>query len=76
MFELFHAISDAESAQVRRFVVEHDLTAQLTFRNVHYPEAKAALLERGGTAPPALWDGTTLISGAEAVIAKLSTLKK
>ena len=55
MFELFHAISDAESAQVRRFVVEHDLTAQLTFRNVHYPEAKAAL-RRSTTGTREAWE--------------------
>lgn len=76
MFELFHAIGNAESAQVRRFIVEKDLTAHIKFRNVAYEEVKKDLTARGGTTPPALWDGTTLLIGADAVIAKLSTLLK
>jgi len=75
MYELFHAIGDAESAKVRAFITEHDLLSLLKFRNVHYDEVKADLTARGGTKAPALWDGTTLLLGADAILAKLATLK-
>ncbi len=71
MFELFHAVADVGSAKVRKYVVDHELTAAIRFRNVHYPEVQADLIARGGTVPPALWDGEKLFVGAEAVIAKL-----
>ncbi|MFT3713379.1 MAG: hypothetical protein QM817_37460 [Archangium sp.] len=74
MFELFHAISDAQSARVRKYIVDHDLVAQIKFRNVAYDEPKKDLSDRGGKAAPALWDGHVLISGADAIIAKLSTV--
>ena len=60
MFELFHAISDASSARVRKYVVDHELGETIRFRNVHYEEVKTALKERGGTNAPALWDGEKL----------------
>jgi hypothetical protein len=68
--ELFHAIADEGSARVRRFVVEHELTESVRFRNVVYDEPKQRLAELGGTAP-ALWDGEKLFVGADAVIARL-----
>jgi hypothetical protein len=71
MFELFHAISDASSARVRKYVVDHELGESIRFRNVHYEEVKTALKERGGTNAPALWDGEKLIEGADAIIARL-----
>lgn len=70
-FELFHAIADSSSAKVRRFVVDRGLEASVRFRNVTYPEVQAALTGRGGAGPPALWDGARLITGAEAIIARL-----
>lgn len=71
MFELFHAISDEASARVRRYVVDHDI--EVRFRNVTYDEVMADLVARGGKNAPALWDGTQLISGADAIIARLET---
>ncbi|MDP1823427.1 MAG: hypothetical protein Q8L48_09300 [Archangium sp.] len=71
MFELFHAISDPGSATVRRYVVDHELTEAVRFRNVSYDEVQKDLTARGGTSTPALWDGEKLISGAEAIIARL-----
>lgn len=71
-FELFHAIADASSAKVRTWVVEHDFTEVVRFRNVIYPEVMADLTARGGDGAPALWDGTTLIRGADAIIARLA----
>lgn len=70
-FELFHAIADPASAKVRAWVVDHDLTEHVRFRNVSYPEVQVDLTARGGVGTPALWDGSTLLSGAEAIIARL-----
>ena len=71
MFELFHAIADPSSAKVRQYVVDHELTEVIRFRNVTYEEVQKDLTARGGTTPPALWDGEKLIEGAEAIIARL-----
>lgn len=71
MFELFHAIADPGSARVRRYVVDHELTEAVRFRNVTYEEVQRDLAARGGSTTPALWDGERLISGAEAIIARL-----
>lgn len=70
--ELFHAITDPGSAKVRKYVVDHELAEYVRFRNVTYPEVVADLTARGGGATPALWDGKTLITGADAVIARLA----
>jgi hypothetical protein len=74
-FELFHSITDEGSARVRRYVVDHELNAAVTFRNVAYPEAEAALKARGGTTTPAVWDGERLFTGAEAAIARLDAYR-
>ena len=72
--ELFHAVDDGgESARARQFVVDHGLIERVRFRNVFYPEVQADLKARGGSRTPALWDGTRLIEGADAVIAFLLT---
>lgn len=70
-FELFHAVGDDSSAKVRRFVVDHELLDEVRFRNVTYDEVKADLVARGGTTAPALWDGKVLVTGADAIIARL-----
>ena len=72
MFELFHAIADASSGKVRKYVVDHELTDAIRFRNVTYEEVQRDLTARGGTSAPALWDGERLITGADAIIARLS----
>lgn len=69
--ELFHEVADPASARVRRFVVDHELESAVRFRNVVYPEVEADFRARGGSSLPALWDGTRLHTGAEAVIARL-----
>ncbi len=71
MFELFHAISDASSAKVRKYVVDHELGEAVRFRNVTYDEVQHDLAARGGSGAPALWDGEKLITGADAIIARL-----
>lgn len=72
LFELFHAISDEGSARVRKFLVDRELTENVRFRNVVYPEVSADLAARGGSTTPALWDGQTLFTGADAVIARIA----
>jgi len=74
-FELFHAIGDPGSARVRRAITEWGLEPALRFRNVTYPEVQADLVARGGTAAPALWDGARLITGADAVLSRLSAFR-
>jgi hypothetical protein len=73
-FELFHAITDAGSGRVRKWLGERDeVLALVRFRNVTYPEVVEALTARGGSvsALPALWDGAGFTVGAEAIIARL-----
>jgi hypothetical protein len=76
-FELFHAIGDASSAKVRRFVVDHSLGEVVRFRNVSYPEVVVDLSARGGSVEslPALWNGAELVAGADAIIAVLMAWK-
>lgn len=71
MFELFHAIADPGSARVRQYVVDHELTEAVRFRNVTYEEVQRDLTAHGGTTAPALWDGEKLFTGADAIIARL-----
>lgn len=71
MFELFHSIPDPGSARARKYVVEHELTEIVRFRNVTYEEVQKDLTARGGSTEPALWDGEKLFTGADAIIARL-----
>jgi hypothetical protein len=72
-FELFNAIANTGSAKARLFIAEHGYLDDVRFRNVYYPEVVADLIARGGSLDrlPALWDGETLVEGAEAIIARL-----
>jgi hypothetical protein len=72
--ELFHRLGEESSARVRRWVVDHEMEERVRFRNVVYPEPEADLAGHGGEATPALWDGSHLFTGAEAVIARLEAL--
>jgi hypothetical protein len=72
--ELFHVIADQGSARVRKFIVDEGLRG-IAFRNLHYDEVKQDFDARGGHVAPALWDGKTLVEGAEAVMARLVSLK-
>jgi hypothetical protein len=71
-YELFHVIADAASARVRKFVVDKNFKADVSFRNLAYPEVEADFRQRGGKTAPALWDGESLLEGAEAIEAALS----
>lgn len=72
--ELFHAIADRGSAKVRRYIVDQSLEGLITFRNVAFDEAQAALAAHGPGDVPALWDGRELHQGAERIITRLSQL--
>lgn len=72
--QLFHAIADRGSAQVRRYVVEYGLEELIRFRNVAFEEALADLSSHGGADVPALWDGAELHTGAERIISRLTQL--
>ena len=72
--ELFHSIPDADSARVRRFVIESALEQQVRFRNLVYPEVQRDFHARGGNLVPALWVDGKLIQGADAVLARLRAL--
>ena len=72
MFELFHQIVDAGSAQARKRVTARGLEAQVTFLNTAFDGAAARLKELGGDGTlPALWDGQVLHVGTDAVLARL-----
>jgi hypothetical protein len=71
---LFHRIGDAESAAVRRRVVELGLKPSIDFQNVD-TEGAEAFASHGGRRVPALWDGARLHEGPEAVLALIETLR-
>jgi hypothetical protein len=72
--ELFHATNEESSAPVRKLIVERGILDRFRFRNVFYDEVQADFTARGGTKLPALWDGTKLIEGEEAVLAAIRAL--
>lgn len=71
---LFHRLAEPGSAEARRRVVALGLEGRVAFRNVEFPSHGAALAAHGGGATPALWDGTRLHVGTEAVLGALETL--
>nr|WP_225937320.1 hypothetical protein [Myxococcus sp. RHSTA-1-4] len=72
--ELFHRIADPPSAEARRYIVDYALEDRIAFRNVEFPEAAADWRRLGGHSTPALWDGTHLHQGAQAVLARLQAV--
>ena len=74
--QLFHLIADGACGRVRARVVALGLEAPVSFRNVHFDQAKADFERLGGTTVPALWDGETLHSGEEATLAALERLAR
>jgi hypothetical protein len=72
--ELFHRLDEDSSARVRRWITEHGLTDRVRFRNILYPEAKAAFEAHGGEWTPALWVDGQLFSGTELVLARLEAM--
>ena len=73
-YALFHVIASLSDARVRREIVTRGLKALIDFRNVEDPEHGEALAALGGSRTPALWDGSRLHEGEDAVLAALRDL--
>ena len=65
--ELFHRLSEPESAQARRLVLDLGLLDAVQFRNVGFDAHAASLAGLGGGRTPALWDGARLYEGIDAI---------
>jgi hypothetical protein len=74
--DLFHRISESDSAAVRRRAGELGLLDRLEMRNVEFESHRAALAAHGGGATPALWDGARLHVGRDAVLTALEALAR
>jgi hypothetical protein len=70
---LYHRIADPESARIRAWIVDHALKPRIDFQNVD-TEGAAAFAGHGGRRVPALWDGTRLHEGADAVTLALGAI--
>ena len=66
--ELFHALSEPESAAARRLVADLGLVDAVTFRNVAFDSHRAASAAR----TPALLEGGRLHEGLDAIRAALA----
>jgi hypothetical protein len=73
--QLFHQLTDPESAAARTLVRELGLLDAVEFRNVAFDSHRDALAARGGSATPALWDGERLHEGLAAVRAALESAR-
>jgi hypothetical protein len=71
---LFHRIAEPDSAEARRRAAALDLLGRLEFRNVEFESHRAALVALGASTTPALWDGTRLHVGRDAVLGALDAL--
>jgi hypothetical protein len=72
--ELFHRIAEGDSADARLRIAELGILGKVDLRNVDFESHRVALAARGGESTPALWDGTRLHVGREAVRAALERL--
>jgi hypothetical protein len=63
---LFHRLPDADSATIRRWIVERGLKPRIDFQNVD-TEGRDLFAARRGRRVPALWDGERLHEGPDAI---------
>jgi hypothetical protein len=68
---LFHRIDDPACAAVRSEIVARGLKPRIDFQNVNEDEVRELFARLGGRDVPALWDGSRLVVGREAIAAWL-----
>jgi hypothetical protein len=73
-YTLFHRIAEPESARVRLRVVELGLKGLIAFRNAE-TDGTDELRRLGGSATPALWDGSALTVGETAIGNRLAAIR-
>jgi hypothetical protein len=72
--ELFHRISEGDSATARRRMAELGLFDRVELRNVDFAGHAEAFAQHGGSRTPALWEGGRLHVGLFEVLAALERL--
>ena len=72
---LYHAIADAESAVVRRYIADNNLVDIVRFRNIAYGEVESDRVALGSPPVPAITYGTAVVSGSEKCIALLQSVQ-
>jgi glutathione S-transferase len=70
---LYHRLADPASARIRARIVELGLKPRVDFQNVD-TEGADAFAAHGGSRVPALWDGSRLHEGADAVLLALGAI--
>lgn len=67
--DLFHILTDSDSAEIRRYLVANELTHKVNFRNVNYESHAEALKGAIGCLEvPTLIQGTTIVRGKNAIL--------
>ncbi len=74
LLELFHRAEDPSSDVARSYIEDYALEDRVSFGDLALPEVEARFHRLGGKAAPALWDGTHLHQGTEAVLARLQAV--
>jgi hypothetical protein len=71
--DLFHLIADPDSAEVRRFIVMHNLMDHVNFRNISYDSHAEALKSATGDlkVPCLIPPGVHPLQGKNAILAWL-----
>lgn len=72
---LYHRVPDPESAAVRAWIVEQGLKPRVDFQNAD-TEAADEFRALGGARVPALWDGSRLHVGADAIRLALGAIMR
>lgn len=72
---LYHVLNDDDCAEVRRFIVNHNLIDQVQFRNIDRSDeaSKALLALRGDLRVPVLVCGSEVALGKTAILEQLKS---
>ena len=73
---LYHVLNDDGCAEVRRFIVSHQLTDRIQFRNIDRSEAASSdlLKLQGDLHVPVLVCGSEVVRGASAIVQHLRSI--